>query len=137
MIITSKPCLNHALNTLFREIANAHFNNITSTGSCTESCLRLQYTGEVTNINDIVLYNSSGYGITYKFLYPEYVTVYEEYLIYDIIGMIGSIGGTLGMFLGFSFVNVISLVINYLQSLKIKFRKINNLQSGPGEITLF
>ena len=30
--------------------------------------------------------------------------VYEEYLIFDAIGMIGSVGGTLGMFIGFSMI---------------------------------
>ena len=29
--------------------------------------------------------------------------LYEEYLLYDWIGMIGSIGGSLGLFVGFSF----------------------------------
>ena len=38
--------------------------------------------------------------IWYKFKLPESVPVYEEYLIYDAIGMIGAVGGSLGMFLG-------------------------------------
>ena len=33
--------------------------------------------------------------------------VYEEYLVYDFNGMLGSIGGSLGMFLGFSFFDLI------------------------------
>ena len=35
-----------------------------------------------------------------------------EYLVYDIDGMIGSIGGTLGLFIGFSFLDVIKEIIN-------------------------
>ena len=34
---------------------------------------------------------------------PPRVTVKEEYLIYDLLTMIGAVGGTLGIFIGFSF----------------------------------
>ena len=43
------------------------------------------------------------------------IVVNQEYLVYDWFGMIGSIGGTLGMFLGFSFLDSIYSLINYLQ----------------------
>ena len=42
------------------------------------------------------------------------VIVSQEYLVYDYIGMIGSVGGTLGLFLGFSFLDLIYSLINYL-----------------------
>ena len=61
---------------------------------------------------------------SYQFAFPELVTVYEEYLIYDTIGMIGSIGGTLGIFIGFSLSNVISFLINCLRRLRIEPRKL-------------
>ena len=41
--------------------------------------------------------------------------MYEEYLIYDAISMVGSVGGTLGMCIGFSFTGIISFLINILQ----------------------
>ena len=45
------------------------------------------------------------------------ITEYSEYLIYDMSGLIGSIGGSLGLFVGFSFrdffSNFIGLVIEY------------------------
>ena len=41
--------------------------------------------------------------------------VYEEYLIYDAVGMIGAVGGTLGMIIGFSFNNVINYLISMFQ----------------------
>ena len=44
--------------------------------------------------------------------------IYEEYLNYDAIGMIGSVGGTLGMFIGFSMTGVISWIFVYLKSVK-------------------
>ena len=41
--------------------------------------------------------------------------VYEEYIIIDAISMIGSVGGTLGLFIGFSLSNIINVLIGYLQ----------------------
>ena len=42
-------------------------------------------------------------------------TVHEEYVIYDAVNMIGSVGGTLGLCIGFSFTGVISFLISLLQ----------------------
>ena len=48
------------------------------------------------------------------------ITEYSEYLIYDMSGLIGSIGGSLGLFVGFSFrdffSNFIGLVIEYFNT---------------------
>ena len=41
--------------------------------------------------------------------------VHEEYLIYDEVGMIGSVGGTFGMFIGFSFANIVSQILNLIE----------------------
>ena len=46
--------------------------------------------------------------------------MYKEYLIYDVIGMVGLVGGTLGLFIGFSFSNVLMFMIEYLQLLVLK-----------------
>ena len=37
--------------------------------------------------------------------------VQEEYLIHDSMSIIGSVGGTLGLFIGFSFSKVLSFII--------------------------
>ena len=47
----------------------------------------------------------------------EEVTVFQEYVVYDAIGIVGSVGGTLGMFIGFSFTGFISSLINGLSKL--------------------
>ena len=41
----------------------------------------------------------------------------HEYFIIDAIGLIGSVGGTLGVFIGFSFSNLIIYIIEYIQLL--------------------
>ena len=48
---------------------------------------------------------------------PAVIKVEEEFLIYDFVAMVGSVGGTLGMFIGFSFTNMISLCISGIKML--------------------
>ena len=91
-------------------------------GTSCKSCSKIDYSGtlqfESENIKNGDLYYKI---LSYQFDYPQVLTIYEEYLIYDGIGMIGSVGGTLGMFIGFSFSNTISSILNFLQlNLNIK-----------------
>ena len=56
--------------------------------------------------------------IEFFWIFPSTVIeVHSEYLIYDMTGLIGSIGGSLGLFVGFSFRDFFSyfigLVIEY------------------------
>ena len=44
---------------------------------------------------------------------PATKTNYKEFIIYDFVGMLGSFGGTLGLFLGFSFAGCISTFLKY------------------------
>ena len=41
------------------------------------------------------------------------ITVYEEYVVYDFNGIVGTVGGSLGLFVGFSFLDIILLVIAF------------------------
>ena len=43
--------------------------------------------------------------------------VNQEYLIYDITGFVGSVGGTLGLFIGFSFRDIVELILDLGQNL--------------------
>ena len=40
--------------------------------------------------------------------------VYQEYYVYDGLAMVGSIGGSLGLFIGFSFFDFLCLVLDFL-----------------------
>ena len=53
------------------------------------------------------------------YILPE-VLHYKEYLIYDDIGMLGSIGGSLGLFLGFSLFDTLCMIVNFI------LRKVSN-----------
>ena len=43
------------------------------------------------------------------------VTVKEEYVIYDAVAMISAIGGTMGLCIGFSFLDLARLCLEYLE----------------------
>ena len=70
---------------------------------CKKSCSKLDYYGELDGFlpNRIIKHkNWNGYLVNYVLINNNRdAKVYEEYLIYDTIGMIGSVGGTLGMFI--------------------------------------
>ena len=70
---------------------------------CKKSCFKLEYHGEVVlyekhpEMNDE---NWDEYHFMYYLVNQDFVSlVNEEYLIYDAIAMIGSVGGTLGIFI--------------------------------------
>ena len=46
---------------------------------------------------------------------PASVAVKEEYVIYDLMAMISAIGGTMGLFVGFSFMNVSRLIFESIE----------------------
>ena len=50
--------------------------------------------------------------------------VKEEYVIYDFVGMISSIGGNLGLFIGFSFFDAFCWLLDLIQ------KWISNINSG-------
>ena len=43
----------------------------------------------------------------------EEITVHEEYIVYDFNGIVGTVGGSLGLFVGFSFLDLILLIIAF------------------------
>ena len=51
--------------------------------------------------------------------------VEEEFLIHDFVGMLSSIGGALGLFIGFSFLNGVSFILNHFQSFIHRFASKN------------
>ena len=92
---------------------------------CQKSCSTLGYNGEVVMkmINPSRLNSSNAYFLVCILTNQDHMSnVYEEYLIYDAIGMIGSVGGTLGMFIGFSMTGTISWIFGYFKKCKISLQ---------------
>ena len=76
-------------------------------------CKVLEYQGEKTYETDEP-YNETK--IHYQFAPPMMINVQQEYLVFDLVGMIGSAGGTLGMCIGFSFSGVTTYILNFIQA---------------------
>ena len=79
--------------------------------NCSLPCTTLSYTGQS---NDAVDYEFNERHVGIGFFLSKDREVQEEYLITDVTGFIGYAGGTLGLFVGFSFYDV----IKYLSELK-------------------
>ena len=88
--------------------------NITINEDHFKTCVTTQYLGQIT----ADIYNGNVYAsiITYKFTLPLKAKTYEEYLITDGITLIGSVGGTLGLFIGFTINNVVFFIVDFFKS---------------------
>ena len=95
--------------------------------SCPPYCSSLEYTGhptlklksqskEISTENGTDSVNGE-YIWSYKM--ASKVQVNEEYVVYDVIGMVGTVGGTLGLFIGFSFRDIVVILIDSLEQLNI------------------
>ena len=78
-----------------------------ATPECHPSCIFTEYDSLISSIHT---FNDSAPIITVAFA-STVATINEEYLIYDFSGMVGSLGGNLGLFVGFSFRDFFSFLI--------------------------
>ena len=81
-------------------------------------CNKLEYHGEDVFYEDLDKDDNKTFGFGYQ-ITSNSTTLFEEYLIYDIISVIGAVGGTLGMCIGFSFTGLISSLIKILENIII------------------
>ena len=100
-------------------------NNFTKKvdSKCKHSCTILQYSGLEVLDSPIILPQTAKLQ-TRRFRYQfgnadNKMKSFQEYLIYDSMAMIGSVGGTFGMFIGFSMTGVISSIIEFFKETKI------------------
>ena len=60
---------------------------------------------------------------SYKFETPETTDVFSEYIIVDTMTMIGSIGGMLGLYVGFSFFDFAMQILDWILTLVVRISK--------------
>ena len=95
-------------------------------GSLRKTCDTLEYSGEIRLREEPV---EDFKKIRFQYNLDRIMKVQEEYLIYDEVGMIGSVGGTFGMFIGFSFANIVSQILNLIEKFnaRSKFQQVLNI----------
>jgi hypothetical protein len=76
---------------------------------CKEPCTSTQFLADITEIPGL---GSKRRLTVWMLLASEIVTIHEEYLVYDFLSFVGSFGGSLGLFVGFSFYDFGSMLTN-------------------------
>ena len=93
-------------------------------------CTKLQYKYDTTIWRN---FNKNEVKLDIRFPSPPKVSAKEEYLIYDLISMIGAIGGTLGLCIGFSFWELFGFIVKCAEVAmrdKDPFNKITTVKSN-------
>ena len=81
--------------------------------SCNSSCTQYQYIGQRTFSKGM---NEKANEVYIGYTFPtNEVQVFEEYLMFGVNDLIGTIGGHSGLFIGFSFYGFISTILGYIQ----------------------
>ena len=118
---TSDNCALNIFHANNYKVENSFVERVDS--KCKHSCTILQYSGlEVRESSEISSPHESTDHRTFMYQLGDTdnkMNAYHEYLIYDSMGMIGSVGGTFGMFIGFSMTGVISSIIEFFKESKI------------------
>ena len=79
-------------------------------------CLIIEYSG--TKVAEKIRKENkpTQMDFSYEFSPPMMSIVYQEYLLFDMIGLIASVGGTLGMCIGFSFTGVADTILEFMSN---------------------
>ena len=91
---------------------------------CLPACHQINYDTETFFQEDLEKPDAKrNVTISYRFWKPT-MKVEEEFLVHDFVGMVASIGGTLGLFIGFSFLGGTTFLLNKMEnSLEKHFMK--------------
>ena len=91
---------------------NVTWYDVFSPSICPKPCTLLEYSGKIDYWQEKTISQKNNFNLKIKYGAPEVVIVHEEYLITDFTGVVGSVGGTLGLFIGFSFFNIVTYLID-------------------------
>ena len=94
---------------------NVFQENIGLLHSCKSSCIQNQYIGDSTFVKEDSIKAPNEIQIVYIFANDQ-VQISEEYLMFGINDLIGTVGGHCGLFVGFSFYGFICQVLGYIKN---------------------
>ena len=86
-------------------------------GECENVCEQKSFVGNHRTVKKKPSKKSGTCGTLRTFINDRTEEVKEEYLVFDTLGFLGTVGGTLSLFLGFSFYSIIEFIVNYLRDL--------------------
>ena len=101
---------------------------------CLKPCKHITYTGSSLELAEATLLETSNTQAIFQMIVHDIRRVQKERLYYDTFDMIGAIGGSLGLFLGFSFFDGICKCMDKLTHL-IKYlsgRELEVIEPGCG-----
>ena len=107
------------VNTCARNTLRWYLRKFTADIGYKRPCNILEYQGYKTYEEKKA--NNKIVTLEYSFAPPFLTSVQQEYLIFDVTGMIGSVGGTLGMCIGFSFSGVTTAVLDFIKTKILNF----------------
>ena len=95
-----------------------------SSEKCLPSCTQVNFE-TLNSYHEDMDQPDSKRNITIRYLISnDIIKVEEEYLINDFVKMLGSIGGTLGMCIGFSFLGVATILLQYLERFSMSVSRV-------------
>ena len=95
-----------------------NYNNFKEEVAYVRPCHVSEYHGKIMETKSV---KGNQFQLSYTFSPPEMTFEYKERLVFDDVGMIGSVGGTLGMCIGFSFIGMASVVLDIMKSRMISY----------------
>ena len=104
------PCTNEADQICFKNLIEKIAGNILAK-PCTKLQYNVQWSSHKGHKNPP---NQAKFKL--QFITPPRVIVKEEYLIYDAIGMVSAIGGTMGLCISFSFSGLTALILRCFEN---------------------
>ena len=100
------------------------WDTMLSLSDCAKPCKIITYTGSVVEYS---YYNNTDDEASFIIEADTVIKLGKELLVYDTNDMIGSIGGSLGLYLGFSFFGIASTFIDKLLEIWIKMKQNNGI----------
>ena len=98
-----------------------------------EPCTKFEYTGNFKLLPENAMFKETNFIIRYQFQQPETVLLIEEYYVMPTLDLIGLIGGTLGIFVGFSFYGTFADALSLILSIAKKMTNPGKTYKGLPE----
>ena len=96
------------------KVIDDNYKDFKTTVGFKRPCQILEYSGQLNF--DKPRADKDTIFLKFQFSPPVMTVFYQERLVFDTVGMLGSIGGTLGMCIGFSFSGITSTFLDFVKS---------------------